>query len=485
MVRISIGGVESDLVVDLLTAGEGGGPGHEQNPAAVRSAYSAERTFEDGLWSVREIDLHDPVSGLTTTTRLRTIPGLDVVRAETTVRNDGDAPVVLEAVSSLVIGGLSIADFEVHWADNDWLAEGRWRSRPVREVLPDVNTSAHGNTTPRGRFTVAAHGTWSSGGHLPMGALTGPRTLLWQIEHNGPWRWQLRERPDGLHVALSGPTDLDHQWRLPLEPGQEFTSVPVAVASSDQGLEDAAALLTRYRRLLRRPHQDHARLPVIFNDYMNTIMGDPTTEKLLPIDAAASVGAEYFVIDAGWYGDDPDWWPSVGAWRPSTRRFPGGLAEVTDRIRDRGMTVGLWLEPEVVGVDSPIARELPDDAFFQRSGVRVAEARRYQLDFRHPAARAHLDETVDRLIRDFGVGYFKLDYNVTPGSGTEVGGNGAGARRAPDCTGTTVPTSTGSTRSSTGIPDSSSRAAPPAVCAPTTRCSPARSCIRRATSRIR
>ena len=48
------------------------------------------------------------------------------------------------------------------------------------------------------------------------------------------------------------------------------------------------------------------------------------------------------------------------------------------------MVPGLWLEPEVIGVDSPIARELPDDAFLTRRGVRVAEHGRYLLDLRNP-----------------------------------------------------------------------------------------------------
>ena len=58
---------------------------------------------------------------------------------------------------------------------------------------------------------------------------------------------------------------------------------------------------------------------------MNCLMGDPTTEKLLPlIDAAAEAGAEYFVIDAGWYDDENGgWWDSVGAWEPAASRFPG------------------------------------------------------------------------------------------------------------------------------------------------------------------
>jgi len=152
---------------------------------------------------------------------------------------------------------------------------------------------------------------------------------------------------------------------------------------------------------------------------MNTLMGDPTTAKLLPlIEAAASAGAEVFCVDAGWYDDGGAWWDSVGEWQPSQTRFPHGIEEVLGHIRAHGMVAGLWLEPEVVGVRSPIATALPDEAFFRRDGVRVVETGRYQLDLRHPAARAHLDAVVDRLVGEWGVGYLKLDHNIDAGSGT-------------------------------------------------------------------
>ncbi len=161
-------------------------------------------------------------------------------------------------------------------------------------------------------------------------------------------------------------------------------------------------------------------MPVVFNDYMNTLDGDPTTEKLLPlIAAAAEAGAEVFCIDAGWYDDSGAWWDTVGEWTPSTTRFPGGLSEVVEAIRDAGMSPGLWLEPEVVGVRSPVADTLPDEAFLLRHGQRIVEHHRYHLDLRHPAALAHLDRVVDRLIADFGVGFFKFDYNIDPGPGTD------------------------------------------------------------------
>jgi alpha-galactosidase len=194
-------------------------------------------------------------------------------------------------------------------------------------------------------------------------------------------------------------------------------------------LEDAAPGVPPPRLSPRRPHADHRDLPVVFNDYMNTLNGDPTTEKLLPlISAAAAVGAEYFCVDAGWYAEQGEgWWDAVGEWKPSTSRFPNGIAEVLDRIRAEGMIAGLWLEPEVVGVRSRLAGELPPEAFFQRDGVRVAEHGRYHLDLRHPAAVAHLDEVVDFLVRELGIGYLKLDYNINAGVGTETGGMSAGA----------------------------------------------------------
>src|ERR1700684_4172068 len=177
-------------------------------------------------------------------------------------------------------------------------------------------------------------------------------------------------------------------------PGPGGNLARVAFAVSNQGFEAAVAGLTTYRRAVRRPHEDHRRLPVIFNDYMNTLMGDPTTERLLPlIAAAAQTGAEYFCIDSGWYTDiGEDWWDAVGAWKPSQTRFPNGITEVLDHIRAAGMIPGLWLEPEVVGVNSPVAGKLPAEAFFQRDGALVVEHGRYHLDRRHPAPVKHLAE---------------------------------------------------------------------------------------------
>jgi alpha-galactosidase len=399
----------------------GTAPGGRLRSQAVRTSC------EDGVHHL-DIDLRDPATGLSATVHLSSYDGLPVLRSHVRLRNDGPARVVLQSVSSLLLGALPAADgIEVHRARNDWLAENRWYAEPLRTTVADIGVDAHQHDS-RAALVLAGRGSWPTDGHLAAGALTDPargRAWAWQIESSAGWRWEVGEYAHGCHLALHGPTDDDHQWRQSLAPGEEFTTVPVALALGAD-FADATAALTRYRRAVRRPHPDHTALPVVFNDYMNTLMGDPTTAKLLPlIDAAAAAGAEVFCIDSGWYDDDRrGWWDSVGEWTPSTTRFPGGgIQAVLDRIRDRGMVPGLWLEPEVVGVRSPLARSLPDGAFFQQDGVRVTEQGRHQLDLRHPAARAHLDAAVDRIVGDWGVGYLKLDYNIVVAAGTQAPGD--------------------------------------------------------------
>ncbi|MFF7530179.1 alpha-galactosidase [Streptomyces bobili] len=413
-------------LLELTALGHGSGwsgPRFTGTALGARLRYRGHTTREHEDWTYLTAELHDPGTGLTAYVEFSSPTGLPVLRSRVRLRNEGDEPLVVQSVSSLLVGALPSPDvLDIHRARNDWLAECRWYVEPLRDTVADIHVAAHQHDS-RAAVSHAGHGSWPTDGHLPMGAVTegdGGRAWLWQVESPAGWRWDLGERADGTYMALNGPTDAEHQWRVRLTPGDEFTTVPAVVALGS-GLDDAFAALTSYRRAVRRPHPDHRALPVVFNDYMNTLMGDPTTEKLLPlIDAAAAAGAEYFCVDSGWYDDSTEgWWDSVGEWLPSPRRFPdGGLQAVLDRIRERGMVPGLWLEPEVVGVRSPVADALPPDAFFQRDGLRITEQGRHQLDLRHPAARAHLDKTVDRIVGDWGVGYLKLDYNIVVDPGT-------------------------------------------------------------------
>lgn len=424
-------------LVEVMATGHGrarGSLNYTRTAVGARLRYAEHTITEYDGGSILAVRQVDPVTGIEVTMTFVSADQVSGFQVRSELRNAGKSPVRIEALSTFAVGslvgdGLPLDAVTLVRGQSSWVAEGRWHALSLRSAgLIDIDPSAHGQVG-RGRIAATCTTSWSTGESLPVGMLLAPDGGLgYQIEHNGPWHWEIAETPRGYAVLLFGPTSNEHQWDQELAPGERIESVSASVVLGEGTVGSVAAAFTDQRRAIRALRETDASLPVVFNDYMNALMGDPTTDALLPlIDAAASVGAEYFCIDCGWYDDGGDWWDSVGEWEASTTRFSGGLEKVCERIVERGMVPGLWLEPEVVGVRSPIAQELPDEAFMRRGGTRVVEHGRYQLDLSHPAAVAHLDATVDRLVDDYGIGLFKLDYNITPGIGTDGHGSpGAG-----------------------------------------------------------
>jgi alpha-galactosidase len=417
------GPADPQPLVELTTVGHGRFPGgfrHVDSTIGARLRPVSHHVHEDGtdLWF--RILQEDAATGLQAESVFRAEAGVPAFQTWTEVRAERGEHVV-DFVSSFATGafltdsGVTVDELSLLHADNDWAAENRWRSDPLRSIgLARIDREAQ-HHPPRSRAVVQNRGSWSTGEALPIGVLDGASyALVWQVEHNGPWLYELGETRRHAYLLLSGPTDQEHQWTTVVAPDRPFVSVPVSVgiASSVGG---AFEVLTAQRRARRSLRPVDASMPLVFNDYMNTLMGDPTTEKLLPlVDAAADAGADLFCIDAGWYAEG-HWWDTVGAWEPAASRFPTGLEFVIGHIRSRGMQAGLWLEPEVIGIHSPLASSLPSTAFVHHRGVRVAEHGRHLLDLRSPEARAHLDAVVDRLVGSLGVTFFKMDYNTMTG----------------------------------------------------------------------
>ncbi len=377
----------------------------------------------------------DKPSGIRVNTVWQFYDGLPVIRMKNIVENVGDSTQTVEYISNFHYEGIEKEGkkaqndkMRIYVPHNGWQRELEWRAYSLHDLALEQNQPSADMRTSK-LLSVSNTGNWSAKEYLPMGYLENEETksgLFWQIEHNGSWHWEVGYQHGHMYLALGGPNEIYSHWFRDLKPGESFETVPAAVGVTAAGFDDAMGTLTQYRRAIRRPNEDDERLPVIFNDYMNCLFADPTTEKEFPlIDAAAEAGCEYYVVDAGWYADG-DWWDSVGEWKESRKRFPNGLSEVMDYIRSKGMTPGLWLEPEVMGIRCEKAGEVPDDWFFVRHGKRVFDRSRYQLDFRNPEVRAYVDSVIDRLVQEYHVGYIKMDYNIEPGIGTELHADSAG-----------------------------------------------------------
>jgi alpha-galactosidase len=394
-----------------------------------RLQYQSHQDVHNEWGRKLEIVTFDQETGLEVTSHFQFFNEIPLVRSWTALQNKGSDSLGLEYVSSFALTGIAkegLQNFDskmkLSIAHNSWQRELQWRSYRFPE-LGFSQSASKGEQRSSKCISLTNTGNWSTKEYLPMGYLENAETgtnLFWQIEHNGSWHWEISDQNNHIYLQLSGPTESESHWWKKLNPGESFVSVPAAVGSTVGDISTAMGELTQYRRIIRRPNVDNQNLPVIFNDYMNCLWAEPTTEKEIPlIDAAAEAGCEYYCIDAGWYSAGY-WWDGVGEWLPSGERFPGGIKEVLDYIRSKGMVPGLWLELEVMGIKCPKVKAATDDWFFIRHGKRIADRSRYQLDFRNPNVIAHADEVIDRLVKDYGIGYIKMDYNIEPGIGTEI-----------------------------------------------------------------
>jgi alpha-galactosidase len=134
------------------------------------------------------------------------------------------------------------------------------------------------------------------------------------------------------------------------------------------------------------------------------------------IDLAAEAGAEEFLIDAGWYGPQPNVWSAnVGDWYAGAW-LPNDLNPVREYARSKSMLFGLWVELESIGRASKLLQQHPDWVM-TRDGRPVGGGR--QLDFSKPEVAAWAEAEIVRLIRKYDLDMFRLDYNTI----AEEGGN--------------------------------------------------------------
>ena len=119
-----------------------------------------------------------------------------------------------------------------------------------------------------------------------------------------------------------------------------------------------------------------------------------------------------FVVDDGWYADkDIGRKCKIGDWYADKGKFPKGLSGTVQKINDLGLDFGLWIEPEMVGVDSEIYRKHPDWIIHTKDRQRHIVHGRFVLDLAKEEVCQHIMDTFDRLLSEVPIKYIKWDCN--------------------------------------------------------------------------
>ena len=209
-------------------------------------------------------------------------------------------------------------------------------------------------------------------------------------------------------ISLLGGGELLLPGEIMLAPGQSYRS-PWLYASYGTGLNEVAGRLHRYVRG-RQSHPMTPR-PVVLNTW-EAVYFDQDLDRLIALaEVGAAVGAERFVLDDGWFHGRRDDTAGLGDWYVDERVWPAGLGPLIDKVRGLGMDFGLWFEPEMINLDSDLARAHPDWIF--RAGGRpgIPSRHQYVLDLAHPEAYAHISGRLHSLLDEYDIAFLKWDHN--------------------------------------------------------------------------
>ncbi len=178
------------------------------------------------------------------------------------------------------------------------------------------------------------------------------------------------------------------------------------VAVSQSGFSGLSQQLQRHvREEISRP----AARPVHYNCWEAVYFRHDVAELKEIATIAASLGAERFVLDDGWFKGRNDDTTSLGDWIVDETKYPDGLGPLIDHINGIGMRFGIWFEPEMVCKDSDLYRAHPD--WVLGPGHQPPGRNQFVLDLTKPGVTDYLYEAIAAILNAYNIDYVKWDHN--------------------------------------------------------------------------
>ena len=195
-------------------------------------------------------------------------------------------------------------------------------------------------------------------------------------------------------------------------PSEDFESPEAVMTYSNHGYTGMSLLMQRFvREHIVRGEWKYKTRPVLLNSWEAAYF-DINEKKLLSLaKAGKEVGIELFVMDDGWFGTRDDDKQSLGDWYVNQKKLPNGVDGLAKKINDLGLDFGIWVEPEMVNVNSDCYRNHPDWAM-EIPGKPHSEGRNQRiLDLANPAVQEYIIEQMTAVFSSANIAYVKWDMN--------------------------------------------------------------------------
>lgn len=356
---------------------------------------------------VTRILMKDTVYPLYVTVCYRAYNDVDMIETWTQVENREKKPVVLTRFDS---GCLPVrcGDVWVSHLYGSWANEGRL----VQERLERGLLTVQNKDGVRNAQTDHAEMMFSLDGKPQENA---GRVIGAALCYSGNYQLRVQTDNSNYHKFFAGICPDNSHYTL--DPKEVFVTPELALTFSDEGLSGASRNFHRWGRKYRLAHGDRER-KVLLNSWEGVYFNINEAGMDQMMSDIASMGGELFVMDDGWFGakyprkDDTT---SLGDWVVDNDKLPGGVAALVKMASDKGISFGIWIEPEMTNTVSELYEKHPDwilkapgrEPVTGRGGTQLV------LDLANPEVQDFIFKVVDDLMTENpDIDYIKWDANM-------------------------------------------------------------------------
>lgn len=358
------------------------------NPHSVDQAETLALVFEDDQAALRLTLYYTAYEDRATITSFAKI------------ENCSDETVVIHKALS-VLADLPASDYDVITLQGAYAREKTVRRQQVEQGIFSIssNRGASGHAqTPA--LILADHEVTEDAGSA----------LAFQLLYSGNFEaFVQKNQLNEVRVGL-GINPENFAWEL--EANQSFDTPVAMISYSHQGLTGLSQESQDFvqNHIIPAPFAYKER-PILINNWEATYF-DFKKDKLLELaDEAQKVGIELFVLDDGWFGNRYDDNRALGDWTVNEEKLGGSLAELIQGIHDKGLQFGLWVELEMISVDSDLYRAHPDWAIQVPGYEHTYSRNQLVLDFSNREVVDYIKQVLDDLLGNHEIDYIKWDMN--------------------------------------------------------------------------
>lgn len=289
-------------------------------------------------------------------------------------------------------GSLSVETF-----DGQWLYE---RTRHISNVNNGV-------------FTIDSKCGSSSNKHNPYIQIidNNRKDVIYgfNLIYSGNHKEQIEVDPMQYSTVMVGINDFAFSYQLK---EKDSFITPEAIFTLKHTRDELISEMHNFinNQIIDPKFKNHVR-PILFNNWEGTGMKIDEQSLWDMAVIAKRCGVEQFVVDDGWFENRITDSGGLGDWTVDKTKFPNGLKPFVDKVKGLGLKFGIWVEPEMICINSDLYKKHPEYACLIPNREPIERRHQLLIDMSNPEVVDYLYNSLTKVFDEIQPDYVKWDFN--------------------------------------------------------------------------